>query len=214
MINGTLEHGAREMGLMLTDDNIKSFEIFAAELKKWNSRLNLTAITKENDVVTKHFLDSLNIIPFLFDEDHLLDIGSGAGFPVIPLKILRPDTDMISVDSVAKKVNFQRHVIRLLGLSRIDALQARVEDLHELHANKFSVITSRAFARLDQFVSLASPLLASGGRLIAMKGADAECEIAASHTKLKELGFSVTSLNHYNLQKNMGARCLVVLMAC
>jgi 16S rRNA (guanine527-N7)-methyltransferase len=214
MIRDIFEYSAKELHLNLSDENIESFELFAAELKKWNSRVNLTAIFGDNEIAIKHFIDSLSLAPYVFDEDYVLDMGSGAGFPVIPLKIVKPKTIMLSVDAVAKKTNFQRHVIRLLGLKGIEVLHRRAEDLHEEYANKFNIITSRAFTRLDLFVSLAAPLLASGGRLIAMKGADAEDEIASGYDVLKKLGFAVTSINYYELPCNMGQHSLVELMAC
>ena len=213
MISDILKYASSEIGLKLSDENIKSFELFADELKKWNSRVNLTAITKDNEIAIKHFIDSLFLAPYVFDKDYVLDMGSGAGIPIIPLKIIKPETKMVSVDAVAKKVNFQRHVIRLLGLQGIEAVQARVEDLQETHRHRFSIITSRAFTRLDRFVSLAVPMLAAGGRLIAMKGADAGDEIADSHEKIEALGFAVTAIHHYALPRNMGEHMLVMLMA-
>jgi 16S rRNA (guanine527-N7)-methyltransferase len=214
MIHDILENGARAIGLMLSDENIKSFELFATELKKWNSRVNLTAITRDDEIAIKHIIDSLHLAPFVFDDDNLLDMGSGAGIPVIPLKIIKPATIMFSVDSVGKKINFQRYMIRTLGLQRIEALQARAEELHKAYSNKFSIITSRSFSRLDHFVSLAAPLLANGGRLLAMKGADIEDEITVSKDKLKELGFAVAAIHRYDLPCNMGKHSLVVLMSC
>lgn len=209
MIDDILYQGAREIGLVLSDENVNSFKLFALELKKWNSRINLSAITRDNEIAIKHFLDSLYLAPYINDEDKMLDIGSGAGFPVIPLKIVKPETIMLSVDAVAKKVSFQRHLIRLLELQEIEVIHARAEDLHEAYANTFSIITSRALSWLDNFVSLAAPLLASGGRLIAMKGADVENEIAACSDRLLELGFVVTSIHNYSLSSNMGKHCLV-----
>src|ERR1035437_10098365 len=141
MIRDILEHSAREIGLMLSDENIKSFGLFAVEQKKWNRKVNLTAITRGNEIAIKHFIDSLHLAPYIFDEDYMLDMGSGAGLPVIPLKIIKPATMMISVDAVAKKINFQRHLIRTLRLQRIEVLQARAEDLHWAYFNKFSIIT-------------------------------------------------------------------------
>lgn len=214
MIRDILKYAASEIDLILSDENIKSFELFADELKKWNSRLNLTAITKDDEIAVKHFLDSLFLAPFVSDEDYVLDMGSGAGLPIIPLKIMKPETKMLSVDAVAKKINFQRHVIRLLELQGIEALHARVENLQKTHQHRFSIITSRAFTRLDRFVSLAVPLLATGGRLIAMKGADAGDEIADSHETIHALGFAVTAIHHYTLPRNMGEHMLVILMAC
>jgi len=209
-----LVHEATNMGLVLTDENLLAFKSFAAELLKWNSKVNLTSITDENEIVIKHFIDCLHLAPHVLREDILLDIGSGGGLPVIPLKIVRPDTMMVSVDAVGKKINFQRHVIRLLGLKKIEALHARIEDLDKTHAGKFSLITSRAFTRLDNFVSLASPLLAADGRIIAMKGLGADDEISESSEVLRLLGFSITSQHAYKLPNNMGTRALVVMKPC
>lgn len=214
MIADLLTQEALDMGLVLTSENIQAFETFAAELIKWNRKLNLTAITAENEIAIKHFIDCLHLAPYVSNEDVLLDIGSGGGLPVIPLKIVKPETMMVSVDAVAKKINFQRHIIRTLNLMKIDAVHARIEDLHNTHEHKFSLITSRAFTRLDHFVSLASPLLAENGQIIAMKGLGADDEISTSNDVLRSLGFSITLQQAYNLPYKMGSRVLVVLKPC
>lgn len=205
---------AQSMELSLTAHEISAFEIYAAELKKWNNKVNLTAITKDNEIAIKHFLDSLTLAAYLKEGDRLLDIGSGAGLPVIPLKIVRPEVSMVSVDAVSKKIHFQRHVIRLLNLQNIEAIHSRIEDLHKTHRHSFSVITSRAFTRLDRFVSLAAPLLSDGGMLIAMKGEHADDEIAASDDVVQTGGFTVTSIYRYSLPQNMGERVLTFLKQC
>jgi 16S rRNA (guanine527-N7)-methyltransferase len=199
------------MKLALSSHEIESFERYAAELKKWNSKVNLTAITKDSEIAIKHFVDSLTLAPYISIADRVLDIGSGAGLPIIPLKIISPETTMVSVDAVAKKINFQRHIIRILNLKNIEAIHARIEDLHTTHRNSFSVITSRAFTRLDRFVALASPLLAEGGVLIAMKGEQADDEIAASDETVHAGGFYVASVQRYSLPQNMGERVLTFL---
>lgn len=202
---------AQSIGQTLSDHEIKLFNRYADELKKWNSKVNLTTITNNCEIAIKHFVDSLSLAPHVTAGDRLLDIGSGAGFPVIPLKIIRPDTPMVSVDAVAKKIHFQRHVIRILNLQKIEAVHSRVEDLLETHSHSFSVITSRAFTRLDRFVSLAAPLLSEGGVLIAMKGDQADEEIAASDDVLQAEGFTVASMYRYTLPNNMGKRVLTFI---
>lgn len=202
---------AHLMKLTLSEHEIHLFEMYAAELKKWNSKVNLTAITKDKDIAIKHFVDSLSLARYIAADDRLLDIGSGAGLPVIPLKIIRPDIPMVSVDAVAKKIHFQRHIIRILNLQNIEAIHARVEDLHKTHRHSFSVITSRAFTRLDRFVSLAAPLLAENGVLIAMKGDRAEGEIAESDEVVNAEGFAVASVQRYTLPHNMGERVLTFI---
>lgn len=214
VIGDTVAQEAQSMGLQLTAGEIDSFVLYAAELKKWNSKVNLTAITKDKEIAIKHFVDSLSLAPYLTASDRLLDIGSGAGLPIIPLKILRPEIQMVSVDAVAKKIHFQRHIIRLLNLQNIEAVHARIEDLHKIHSQKFSIITSRAFTSLDRFVNLAAPLLSEGGTLIAMKGDQAESEIAASDEAFEACGFAVTSIHRYTLPFGMGERVLTFVKQC
>ena len=211
MIGDVLAQEVSSIGLSLSNNEIHYFEIYAAELIKWNSKVNLTAITKNSEIAIKHFFDSLSIAPYITSSDRLLDIGSGAGLPIIPLKIIRPEISMISVDAVAKKIHFQRHIIRTLNLLNIEAIHARIENLHKTHSHSFSVITSRAFTRLDRFVSLAAPLLSDGGVLIAMKGDLAEGEIAASDEVVNASGFIVTSTHRYTLPLGMGERVLTFL---
>jgi 16S rRNA (guanine527-N7)-methyltransferase len=202
---------AQLMQLSLSTHEIDSFEIYAAELKKWNSKVNLTAITKDKEIAIKHFIDSLSLAPYIRAGDSLLDIGSGAGLPVIPLKIINPEIPMVSVDAVAKKIHFQRHVIRILNLQNFEAIHARVEELHKTRSHSFSVITSRAFTRLDRFISLAAPLLAENGVLIAMKGDQAEDSIASSGEVVHASGFTITSVHCYTLPQNMGKRVLTII---
>lgn len=202
---------AESMGLPISNQEIQAFELYAAEMKKWNNKVNLTAITKDKEIAVKHFVDSLNLAPYITASDRLLDIGSGAGLPIIPLKIIKSDTAMVSVDAVAKKIHFQRHVIRTLNLQNIEAVHARIEEFSKKHPHSFSVITSRAFTRLDRFVSLAAPLLAEGGVLIAMKGDRAEGEIAESDEIVTASGFAIASVHRYTLPYSMGERALTFI---
>jgi 16S rRNA (guanine527-N7)-methyltransferase len=213
VIRPALEQGLGEMGMSLTDENVRSFELFSAELKKWNRKINLTSICKDVDIAVKHILDSLVFAASVNDGDQVLDIGSGAGIPAIPLKITRPGVRVVSVDAVGKKILFQRHVARLLALKDFQALHARVEELHATHANSFDVITSRAFSRLDLFVALAAPLLKNGGRMIAMKGPRVDGEYDGVVDELRALGFEIDSIEAYSLPMNKGERSLVTLSA-
>jgi len=142
-----------------------------------------------------------------------MDIGSGAGIPALPLKIVKPETKIVSVDAVGKKIMFQRHIARLLGLEGFEALHARVETLHTTYAGFFDVISSRAFSKLDTFVTLAAPMIKSGGRMIAMKGPDVQSEIEEAKGDLYSLGFEINSVQNYTLPMNKGSRCLVTISA-
>lgn len=211
MIDIELEKALFEINMSLSNEFIHSFELFAAELKKWNSKVNLTALCKDSDIAVKHIVDSLIFASQINSDEILLDIGSGAGVPVIPLKIVKPEVSVVSVDAVGKKIMFQRHVARLLRFDKFEALHARVESLHSTHAGFFDVITSRAFSRLDVFVALAAPLLKKGGRMIAMKGPDVQSEIDDSRDELRSLGFEVSAMMNYVLPMNKGRRCLVTI---
>jgi len=211
MIRNALVNGAKAMGLNLSDENIKAFELYAAELKKWNRKINLTAITSDREIAIKHFVDSLMMVQELGEADCVLDIGSGAGLPALPIKIVRPDLDVTSVDAVAKKINFQRHVARILRLDSFHAVHARIESLHASHAHKFDVITSRAFSDLRLFVSLAEPLLAKNGRIIAMKGPAAASEISESSSGFETHLLEVSSIRSYSLPDNCGERRLITI---
>lgn len=213
MIRPDLEKALVEMNLTLRDEYIQSFELFASELKKWNRKINLTAICKDSDIAVKHVIDSLVFAAYVGSADRLLDIGSGAGIPAIPLKIVNPPVNVVSVDAVGKKIMFQRHVARMLCLNGFEALHARVESLHATHAGYFDVITSRAFSSLESFVSLAAPLLKSGGRIIAMKGPEVQAEIDSAGDALRMLGYEICSMNEYSLPMNKGSRCLVTICA-
>jgi len=201
------------MGMSLSEERMHSFELFAAELKKWNRKVNLTSICKDADIAIKHIIDSLVFAACVNDGDHVLDIGSGAGVPAIPLKIANPEARVVSVDAVGKKIFFQRHVARVLALKDFEALHTRVENLHSTHAGRFDVITSRAFSKLETFVALAAPLLKSGGRIIAMKGPHADNEFDRAGEELRLLGFEISSIGTYSLPMNKGERSLVTITA-
>ena len=167
-----LVKGALELGIALEKEQIEHFSVYLSELKEWNKRINLTTIVEEQDVVVRHFLDSLTPIKYLKACSQLLDLGSGAGFPGIPLKIVKPGLSVTLVDSKEKKVLFQRHVIRALGLKKgICSVHGRVEDLalNEKYKESFDAVVSRALSSLKEFICLGLPFLKKGGRLIAIK---------------------------------------------
>ncbi len=160
--------GARKLGIEIDEGVTVPFSIHASELIKWNRKINLTSITQPQDIAIKHLLDSLAPAQFIPDEARLLDIGSGGGFPGIPLKILKSSLSVLLIDGVRKKVNFLKHVLRTLNLENIEARQIRAENLLKDHS--FDVIISRALSDLKLFVKNAVPLLARQGTIIAMKG--------------------------------------------
>ena len=188
MLKKMLEDGATSLGIRLTEGMIASFLLYLSELKAWNKKINLTAITDDEDIIKKHFLDSLTVYPYInhVAGNTLLDIGAGAGFPGIPLKIIDPSLDVLLMDSVQKKVHFIRHIIRTLALEGkdpakkgIDAIAARVEDrsIIERYRGRFDTVTSRAFSSLGDFVASALPYCRTGGMIVAIKGPAAQKEL-------------------------------------
>jgi len=166
-----LVEGAKAFGIYLGGKTIEAFELYLKELLKWNQKINLTAIRSEKGIVLKHFLDSLSVHPYLPNCSSILDIGSGAGFPGIPLKIIQPTLEVTLIDSVRKKVDFQKHIIRTLGLKGIEAIHGRVQDKGILKSlgGRFDITLSRAFSDLRTLLILSFPFLKEGGTVIAMK---------------------------------------------
>ncbi len=189
-----LIEGAKTFGIHLDEKAVEAFNLYLQELLKWNQKINLTAIRSEKGIVLKHFLDSLSVYPYLPKYSSILDIGSGAGFPGIPLKIIQPTFEMTLIDSVRKKVDFQKHIIRTLGLKGIEAIHGRVQDkeIHQSLGGRFDVILSRAFSDLQTILTLSFPFLRKGGMVIAMKG-----EVESSEIQL----LTETKGSRYRLQK-------------
>jgi len=164
--------GAEELGIALTVEQINSLFILLAELKKWNSKINLTAIKGERDTVIKHVLDSLSHIQGFFPAPglKLLDMGSGAGFPAIPIKIACPEISVTLVESVKKKASFLRHAIRTLQLSDAEVLDIRTEELPESRHGTYDVVTARAFADMNLALSASAIFLKAGGLAVLSRG--------------------------------------------
>jgi 16S rRNA (guanine527-N7)-methyltransferase len=167
-----LMEGAEAFGIRLNEIQVEAFDLYLTELLKWNQKINLTAIRSERGIVLKHFLDSFSVFPYLSKTTSLLDIGSGAGFPGIPLRIVHPPLEITLIDSVRKKIDFQRHIIRMLGLKGAEAIHGRIQDKEILRSmtGRFDAVVSRAFSDLQTLCLLAFPFLKKGGILLAMKG--------------------------------------------
>lgn len=213
---------AKTIGIDVDCTQNRLFSAHAAELIKWNRKTNLTTITDPIEVASNHFLDSL--VPARFmppNAAKLLDIGSGGGFPGIPLKVLLPELSVTLIDASRKKVNFLKHVLRTLKLDDIEALHIRAEDLadHPSYINRFDVIVSRALTSLEFFVRLALPFLTCGGLIMALKGQVVDEEVADLRanvlTKIGSAGSVVRpftiSLEKYSLPFLYSERTLVTL---
>ena len=167
-----ITQGAAAFGLTVNPPQALQFSRHARMLAQWNRKINLTAITDPVQVAVKHYLDAIAPLNHIPGSGRLLDIGTGGGFPGIPLKIMRPDQPMTLIDSVRKKITFVKSAIRELGLEHIEALHTRAEQLgcDATYAAKFNVIVCRALADLQAVVRLARPLLAAKGCIVIYQG--------------------------------------------
>ena len=177
-----LREGTDDLSLDLSDHVIEQLCRYLAELQKWNIRINLVAKAPEEVLIESHFLDSLTLLPLLKNcpPPGLMDVGSGAGFPGLVLKIACPELKVTLIEPRKKRVSFLRQVVRSLALQEITILETRLEkDNDELAGwrNSTPMITSRAFTSINLFLDLASPFCAPGGKVICMKGRKADEEI-------------------------------------
>jgi 16S rRNA (guanine527-N7)-methyltransferase len=172
--------GAAPLGVATTPEQVARFASHAQLLLEWNAVTNLTTITRPEEIAVSHFLDSLAAHAAVPAGSEVLDVGSGGGFPGLPLRVMLPDLRMVLLDAARKKVSFLRHVIRTLGLKRVQALHARVEALggDPVYRGRFDVVVSRAYAGLSELLHSVVPLVKPGGRVVALKGVLTEAELA------------------------------------
>ncbi|HWI40117.1 MAG TPA: 16S rRNA (guanine(527)-N(7))-methyltransferase RsmG [Verrucomicrobiae bacterium] len=206
-----LRAGLRQLGLPCEGDAVEGLLLLMEELRKWNRRINLTAIEDEHGIVVKHFLDSLTLLRHLPEEGSLLDIGSGGGFPSLPVKLLRPALSIVSVDSVDKKISFQKHIARLLELEGFLPLHLRAEALPARYPQYFDVVVSRAFSDLPKFTALALPLLKPQGLILAMKGRDGGREAEEGMEELAKLGAVVREVDEFRLPFSGDPRSILTI---
>jgi 16S rRNA (guanine527-N7)-methyltransferase len=168
----TLAEGARAFGVTLSDEQADACLVYLVELEKWNRKINLTAIRDERDIIVKHFLDSFSYCTG-FDPlpgTKLLDMGSGAGFPALPIKIAFPDVEVTMVESVQKKASFLRHIIRTLGLAGVEVINKRTNEVPDAYRSRYDCVTARAFAEMQSVLLEGTGFLLSGGRMILSRG--------------------------------------------
>ena len=199
---------SQEVSVSLSAQQVELFWLYLQELLEWNKTFSLTGIKNPDDIIIKNFIDSLTPLPYLDSSGSLLDIGSGAGFPSIPLKISCPELEVQLVEASRKKVSFIKHLIRTLGLEGVSVLHSRVEEMAQPE-RPFRTIISRAFRRPAPLLQLVTPLLKSSTTLIAMLGPTTSAE----QNELEDLALAqsleVSRVVSLQLPRGRGGRTLV-----
>ena len=187
-----LQQGIQQLGLEISEHTQDQLMSYLQLMLKWNKAFNLTAIREMDAMVTKHLLDSLSILPYI-SESPLLDVGTGAGLPGIPLALCLPDHQFVLLDSNGKKTRFLTQVKIELGIDNIEVINSRIEDYRP--DKQFKIITCRAFAALNSILDLTQHLVTSDTRVLAMKGKEEMPELAEGYTEIAEYLLNVPGLN-------------------
>ena len=202
-----------ELGIKLSKEQAEMFFDYMNLLLEWNEKINLTAITEEKEVIVKHFVDSLTIAKYIPEGASLVDVGTGAGFPGIPLKIIREDLKITLLDSLQKRINFLDVVIKELNLKNVETIHARVEEFgkNSKYRESFEVATSRAVANLSTLTEYLLPLVKVGGIAVCMKGSSIEEELETSKKAINVLGGKVSNVFEFDLPKTDIKRNIVIV---
>jgi len=214
-----LIEGAGKLGIEFNARQVKQFELYYQELIEWNKKINLTAITDYSSVQVKHFLDSLTITLALPEKEvekpdfNIIDIGTGAGFPGVPLKIIFPQPRLVLIEPTTKKTAFLHHIIRKLELENIEVLNNRAEEAAHLplYREQFALVLSRAVALLPTLVELTLPFCQIGGRFIAQKKGEIDQEINRAEKSIATLGGKLGQIRKIELDEFNGVRYLVII---
>ena len=192
---------------------VERFYKYMNMLVEWNEKINLTAITEPNDIIDKHFIDSLTIEKYIKDNSKVIDIGTGAGFPGIPLSIIRDDLNITLMDSLNKRINFLDEVVKENVLNNVDTVHSRAEELarNSGFRAKYDVVTSRAVASLNILLEYMIPFAKVGGYCICMKGSNIDEELENAQKALEVLNAKVEKIDTFKLPGNDYGRNIIVI---
>lgn len=210
--NLMIDYG-KEINIVFTEEQLQKFYKYMNLLIEWNEKINLTAIVEPKEIILKHFIDSLTIIKYIELNKSVIDIGTGAGFPGIPIKIMREDLDITLLDSLNKRIHFLNEVIQKLELKNITAVHARIEEYakNKQYRETFDIATSRAVANMTTLSEYMLPMVALEGKAICMKGSEISDEISKSKNSIKVLGGEIAKIEEFTLPKSDNKRNLILI---
>ena len=203
----------KQIDIEFNDKQLNQFYEYMNLLLEWNEKINLTAITEPEEVILKHFIDSLTINKYIEKNKSIADVGTGAGFPGIPLKIYRPDLNVTLVDSLNKRINFLNEVIVKLDLKDVGTVHSRIEDFgkDKKYRESFDYVTARAVANLATLSEYLIPISKVTGKCICMKGNDVKEEIKDSEKAINVLGGKITKVDEFKLPNSDISRNVIII---
>lgn len=206
-----LKNQAEKIQIILEESQIQKLWEYMQLLLEWNGKINLTAITEPAEIITKHFIDSFTIAKYIKQNSTVIDVGTGAGFPGIPLKIIRPDLKIVLVDALQKRINFLKEIRERLELENIEEIHARIEEIgkNSKYREQFEYVTSRAVANLSTLVEYMLPLCKINGQTICMKGSNVQEELENAKKAIKTLGGKITRVEEFTLPDTDMGRTII-----
>ena len=208
-----LKEIVKKIDIDLNDEQIKKFEKYMDLLLEWNEKINLTAITEKDGIILKHFVDSMTVLKYIDEGSSIIDVGTGAGFPGIPISIVSDKYNVTLMDALNKRINFLNEVISNLELKNIQALHGRAEEMgqNQKFREKYDYTVSRAVANLSVLVEYLLPLTKVGGRCICMKGSDIDEELKQSKFAINLLGGKIEKIDKFTLPNSDIKRNIIVI---
>ncbi len=198
--------------IKVTEEQIKMFYDYMIQILEWNQKINLTSITNEKEFIIKHFIDSLTVNKYLEGKQSIIDIGTGAGFPGMPLKIVNKEKKIVLVDSINKKLNVIRNINERIKLDNLEIIHSRAEDLgiNSQYREKFDVATTRAVSNLSTILEYMLPFVKVGGLAICMKGPNYEDELKLATKAISVLGGKLEKIENINIDRELQRNLVII----
>lgn len=207
--------GLRELGLDVSEEIIDKLSLFMNIMLEWNEKVNLTAITEEKEVYIKHFLDSATCLStgYIKDGMKLIDVGTGAGFPGVPVKIIKDNVEMTLLDSLNKRISYLNEVVAKLKLGKVRTVHARAEEagVAKDHREAYDIVLSRAVASMNVLCEYCIPFVKVGGFFLCQKGSDMEQELKDAETAIRVLGGVVREIKEYTLPSSDIKHSIIII---